>query len=87
MERVNRDHLQMIITRLGTSSYVNLLIPCEWQFMRPPGRPQQSNVLVKMLITSFQKVAMVSDGAEFAVGKIEKWFKEAKHNTIVKLKK
>ncbi|GFU63676.1 hypothetical protein TNCV_3886991 [Trichonephila clavipes] len=69
MERVNRDHLQMIITRLGTSSYVNLLIPCEWQFMRPPGRPQQSNVLVKMLITSFQKMAMVSDGAEFAVGK------------------
>ncbi|GFT72792.1 hypothetical protein TNCV_406831 [Trichonephila clavipes] len=62
-------------------------MPCEWQFMRPPGRPQQSNFLVKMLITSFQKLAMVSDGAEFAVGNIEKWFKEAKHNTRVKLKK
>ncbi|GFT38566.1 hypothetical protein TNCV_4948861 [Trichonephila clavipes] len=48
----------------------------ERQFMRPPGRPQQSFFSDRKVITPFPKRVVVSDGAECAVGNIEKWFKE-----------
>ncbi|GFX50289.1 uncharacterized protein TNCV_2892061 [Trichonephila clavipes] len=34
------------------------------------------------LITPFQKLVMVSDGTEYAVGDIEKLFDEARRNTL-----
>ncbi|GFW02152.1 hypothetical protein TNCV_4144181 [Trichonephila clavipes] len=37
-----------------------------------------------MLTTSFQKLVMVSDGTEFAVGDIERLFEEARRNTKTK---
>ncbi|GFX00080.1 uncharacterized protein TNCV_3080761 [Trichonephila clavipes] len=43
--------------------------------------------LGRKLITPFQRLVMVSDGAELAVGNIEKLFKEAWQNTRVKHKK
>ncbi|GFU86196.1 uncharacterized protein TNCV_368541 [Trichonephila clavipes] len=39
------------------------------------------------LITPFQKLLMVLDGTEFAVGDIEKWFDEARRNTKAKHEK
>ncbi|GFX21709.1 uncharacterized protein TNCV_1200891 [Trichonephila clavipes] len=39
------------------------------------------------LITPFQKLVMVSDGTEFAVGNIERLFEEARRNTKAKREK
>ncbi|GFW47145.1 uncharacterized protein TNCV_55981 [Trichonephila clavipes] len=41
----------------------------------------------RKLITPFQKLVMVSDGTEFAVGDIERLFEEAKRNTKTKHEK
>ncbi|GFX25607.1 uncharacterized protein TNCV_2082421 [Trichonephila clavipes] len=43
--------------------------------------------LGRMLITPFQKLVMVSDGNEFAVGDIERLFEEARGNTKAKHEK
>ncbi|GFX84488.1 uncharacterized protein TNCV_3531851 [Trichonephila clavipes] len=42
--------------------------------------------LGRKLITPFQKVVMVSDGTEFAVGDIERLFEESRRNTEIKQK-
>ncbi|GFW16017.1 uncharacterized protein TNCV_4432901 [Trichonephila clavipes] len=43
--------------------------------------------LGRKLITPFQKLVMVSDGTEFAVGDIERLFEEARQNTETKHEK
>ncbi|GFV72722.1 uncharacterized protein TNCV_1951911 [Trichonephila clavipes] len=43
--------------------------------------------LGRKLITPFQKLVMVSDGTEFAVGYIDKLFEEARRNTKTKHEK
>ncbi|GFS91158.1 uncharacterized protein TNCV_2214911 [Trichonephila clavipes] len=43
--------------------------------------------LSRTLITPFQKLVMVSDGTEFAVGDIERLFEEARRNTKAKHEK
>ncbi|GFW70185.1 uncharacterized protein TNCV_4467441 [Trichonephila clavipes] len=42
------------------------------------GKTTAELFLGRKLITSFQKLVMVSDGTEFAVGDIEKFFDEAR---------
>ncbi|GFV01040.1 uncharacterized protein TNCV_1009611 [Trichonephila clavipes] len=48
------------------------------------GKTPAELFLDRKLITPFQKLVMVSDGAEFAVGDIEKLFDEARQNTKAK---
>ncbi|GFU54096.1 retrovirus-related Pol polyprotein from transposon 17.6 [Trichonephila clavipes] len=92
-ERVNRDRLQMI------ASFINDNHETWDQFLREfmyalrtadhetTGKTPVELFLNRKLITLFQKLVMVSDGAEFTVGNIKKLFKEAKQNTRVKHEK
>ncbi|GFX06522.1 uncharacterized protein TNCV_3017561 [Trichonephila clavipes] len=51
------------------------------------GKTPAEFILGRMLITPFQKLVMVSDGTEFAVGDIERLFEEARQNTKAKHEK
>ncbi|GFX75960.1 retrovirus-related Pol polyprotein from transposon 17.6 [Trichonephila clavipes] len=89
-ERVNRDLVQMI------ANYVNEQHDTWDQFLQPYEWHKQTHVnettgttpaelfLGRKLITPFQKLVMVSDGTEFAVGDIERLFEEARRNTETK---
>ncbi|GFX50910.1 retrovirus-related Pol polyprotein from transposon 17.6 [Trichonephila clavipes] len=86
-ERVNRDLVQMI------ANYVNEQHDTWSQFLREfayvirtavnetTGKTTAELFLVRKLIMPFQKLVMVSDGTEFAVGNIERLFEEARRNT------
>ncbi|GFV20517.1 retrovirus-related Pol polyprotein from transposon 17.6 [Trichonephila clavipes] len=92
-ERVNRDLVQMI------ANYVNEQHDTWDQFLREfayairtavnetMGKTPAELFLGRKLITSFQKLVMVSDGTEFAVGDIERLFEEARRNTETKHEK
>ncbi|GFU72758.1 uncharacterized protein TNCV_3686901 [Trichonephila clavipes] len=45
------------------------------------GKPPAELVLGRTLITPFQKLLMLSDGTEFAIGDIERLFDEARRKT------
>ncbi|GFW16972.1 uncharacterized protein TNCV_2761001 [Trichonephila clavipes] len=89
-ERVNRDLVQMI------ANYVNEQHDTCDQFLREfayairtavnetTGKTPAELFLGRKLITPFQKLVMVSDGTEFAVGDIERLFEEARRNTETK---
>ncbi|GFW65960.1 retrovirus-related Pol polyprotein from transposon 17.6 [Trichonephila clavipes] len=89
-ERVNRDLVQMI------ASYVNDCHETWGQFVREftyairtavnetTGKTPAKLFLGTKLISRFQKLVMVSDGTEFAVGDIEKLFDEARRHTKAK---
>ncbi|GFU51580.1 uncharacterized protein TNCV_82131 [Trichonephila clavipes] len=51
------------------------------------GKTPAELFLGRKLITPFQKLVMVSDGMEFAVGDIERLFEEARQNTETKQEK
>ncbi|GFS66681.1 uncharacterized protein TNCV_229401 [Trichonephila clavipes] len=51
------------------------------------GKTPAELFLGRKLITPFQKLVMVSDGTEFAVGNIERLFEEARRNTETKQEK
>ncbi|GFW68272.1 uncharacterized protein TNCV_1881521 [Trichonephila clavipes] len=51
------------------------------------GKTPAELFLGRKLITPFQKLVMVSDGMEFAVGDIERLFEEARRNTKAKHEK
>ncbi|GFY17280.1 uncharacterized protein TNCV_1090541 [Trichonephila clavipes] len=51
------------------------------------GKNPSELFLGQKLITLLQKLVMVSDGTEFAVGNIEKLFDEARRNTKAKHEK
>ncbi|GFW16719.1 retrovirus-related Pol polyprotein from transposon 17.6 [Trichonephila clavipes] len=88
-ERVDRDLVQMI------ANYVNDQHDTWDQFLpefayairtavnETTGKTPAELFLGQKLITPFQKLGIVSDGTEFAVGDIEKWFDEARKNTKV----
>ncbi|GFV45630.1 uncharacterized protein TNCV_326221 [Trichonephila clavipes] len=92
-ERVNRDLVQMI------ANYVNDQHDTWDQFLREfayamraavnetTGKTPAELFLGRKLITPFQKLVMVLDGTEFAVGDIERLFEEARRNTKAKLEK
>ncbi|GFT98913.1 retrovirus-related Pol polyprotein from transposon 412 [Trichonephila clavipes] len=92
-ERVNRDLVQMI------ANYVNEQHDTWDQFLREfayairtavnetTGKTPAELFLGRKLITPFQKLVMVSDGTEFAVGDIERLFEEARRNTKTKHEK
>ncbi|GFU49645.1 retrovirus-related Pol polyprotein from transposon 17.6 [Trichonephila clavipes] len=92
-ECVNRDLVQMI------ANYVNEQHDTWDQFLREfayairtavnetTGKTPAELFLDRKLITPFQKLVMVSDGTEFAVGDIERLFEEARRNTKTKHKK
>ncbi|GFX72595.1 uncharacterized protein TNCV_4061911 [Trichonephila clavipes] len=90
-ERVNRDLVQMI------ANYVNEQHDTGDQSLREfayairtnetTGKTPAELFLGSKLITPFQKLVMVSDGTEFAVGDIEKLFEEARRNTKTKHEK
>ncbi|GFU79797.1 retrovirus-related Pol polyprotein from transposon opus [Trichonephila clavipes] len=92
-ERVNRDLVQMI------ANYVNEQHDTWDQFLREfayairtavnetTGKTPAELFLGRKLITPFQKLVMVSDGTEFAVGDIERLFEEARRNTEIKQEK
>ncbi|GFU94457.1 retrovirus-related Pol polyprotein from transposon gypsy [Trichonephila clavipes] len=89
-ERVNRDLVQMI------ANYVNEQHDTWDQFLREfayairtavnetTGKTPAELFLGRKLITPFQKLVMLSDGTEFAVGDIERLFEEARRNTETK---
>ncbi|GFX35413.1 retrovirus-related Pol polyprotein from transposon 412 [Trichonephila clavipes] len=92
-ERLNRDHVQMI------ANYVNDQHNTWDQFLREfayairtavnetTGKNPAELFLGRKLTTPFQKLGMVSDGTEFAVGDIERLFDESRRNTKVKHEK
>ncbi|GFX48509.1 retrovirus-related Pol polyprotein from transposon 412 [Trichonephila clavipes] len=92
-ERVNRDLVQMI------ANYVNEQHDTWDQILREfayairtavnetTGKTPAELFLGRKLITPFQKLVMVSDGTEFAVGDIEILFEEARQNTETKHEK
>ncbi|GFY22428.1 uncharacterized protein TNCV_2176891 [Trichonephila clavipes] len=51
------------------------------------GKTPAELFLSRKLITHFQKLVMVSDGTEFAVGDIERFFEVARRNTKPKHEK
>ncbi|GFS58295.1 retrovirus-related Pol polyprotein from transposon opus [Trichonephila clavipes] len=84
--RTERDLVQMI------ANYVNEQHDTCDQFLREfayairtavneTGKTPAELFLGRKLITPFQKLVMVSDGTEFAVGDIERLFEEARRNT------
>ncbi|GFW41780.1 retrovirus-related Pol polyprotein from transposon 17.6 [Trichonephila clavipes] len=89
-ERVNRDLVQMI------ANYVNEQHDTWDQFLREfayairtavnetTGKTPAELFLGRKLITPFQKLVMISDGTEFAVGDFERLFEEARRNTETK---
>ncbi|GFV12018.1 integrase catalytic domain-containing protein [Trichonephila clavipes] len=88
-ERVNRDLVQMI------ANYVNEQHDTGEQFLREFAYAIRTAVnemrktpvelfLSRKLSTPFQKLVMVSDGTDFAVGDIERLFEEARRNTKAK---
>ncbi|GFY24009.1 retrovirus-related Pol polyprotein from transposon 412 [Trichonephila clavipes] len=92
-ERVNRDLVQMIAINVNEKHDT-------WdQFLREfayairtavnetTGKTPAELFLGRNLITPFQKLVMVSDGTEFAVGDIERLFEEARRNTETKHEK
>ncbi|GFW83993.1 retrovirus-related Pol polyprotein from transposon 297 [Trichonephila clavipes] len=92
-ERVNRYLVQMI------ANYVNDQHDTWDQFLlefayairtavnETTGKTPAELFLGRKLITPFQKLVMVSDGTEFAVGDTEKLFDEARRNSKVKHEK
>ncbi|GFX45943.1 retrovirus-related Pol polyprotein from transposon 17.6 [Trichonephila clavipes] len=92
-ERVNRDLVQMI------AIYVNEQHDTWDQFLlefayaictavnETTGKTPAEFFLGRKLITPFQKLVMISDGTEFAVGDIERLFEEARRNTKTKHEK
>ncbi|GFU76139.1 uncharacterized protein TNCV_206831 [Trichonephila clavipes] len=92
-ERVNRDLVQRI------ANYVNEQHDTWDQFLREfayairtalnetTGKTPAELFLSRKLITPFQKLVMVSDGTEFAVGDIDRLFEEARRNTRTKNEK
>ncbi|GFS83220.1 uncharacterized protein TNCV_599831 [Trichonephila clavipes] len=86
----SRDLVQMI------ANYVNEQHDTSDQFLREfayaictavnetTGKTPAELFLGRKLITPFQKLVMVSDGTEFAVGDIERLFEEARRNTETK---
>ncbi|GFV75286.1 uncharacterized protein TNCV_1481321 [Trichonephila clavipes] len=92
-ERVNRYLVQMI------ANYVNEQHDTWDQFLREfacvirtavietTGKTPAKLFLGRKLITPFQKLVMVLDGTEFAVGDIERLFEEARLNTKTKHEK
>ncbi|GFW00200.1 retrovirus-related Pol polyprotein from transposon opus [Trichonephila clavipes] len=92
-ERVNRDLLQMI------ANYVNEQHDTWDQFLREfayairtavnetTGKIPAELFLGRKLVTPFQKLVMVSDRTEFAVGDTERLFEEARRNTKTKHEK
>ncbi|GFW88224.1 transposon Tf2-8 polyprotein [Trichonephila clavipes] len=92
-ERVNRDLVQMV------ANYVNEQHDTWDQFLREfayairtavnetTGKTPAELFLGRKLITPFQKLVMVSDGTEFAVGDTERLFEEARRNTKTKHEK
>ncbi|GFU09337.1 uncharacterized protein TNCV_1851311 [Trichonephila clavipes] len=92
-ERVNSDHVQMI------ANYVNDQHDTWDQFLREcayairtavnetTGKSTAELFLGRKLTTPLQKLVMVSDGIEFAVQDIEKWFDEARRYTKAKHEK
>ncbi|GFV12892.1 retrovirus-related Pol polyprotein from transposon 17.6 [Trichonephila clavipes] len=92
-ERVNSDLVQMI------ANYVNEQHDTWDQFLREfayairtavnetTGKTHVELFLGRKLITPFQKLVMVSDGTEFAVGDIEILFEEVRRNTKAKHEK
>ncbi|GFT93640.1 retrovirus-related Pol polyprotein from transposon 297 [Trichonephila clavipes] len=91
-ERMNRDLVQMI------ANFVNDLLETWDQFLREfanairtavnetTGKNPAELFLGRKLITPFQKLVMVSDETEFAVGDIERLFDEARRNTKLSMK-
>ncbi|GFX50237.1 retrovirus-related Pol polyprotein from transposon opus [Trichonephila clavipes] len=89
-ERVNHDLVQMI------ANYVNEQHDTWDQFLskfayairtavnESTGETPAKLFLGRKLITPFQKLVMVSDGTEFAVGDIERLFEGARRNTETK---
>ncbi|GFV86982.1 transposon Tf2-9 polyprotein [Trichonephila clavipes] len=92
-ERVNRDLVQI------SANYVNEQHDTWDQFLREfayairtvvnetTGKTPAELFLGRKLITPFQKLVMVSDGTEFAVGDIERLFEEARRNAKTKNEK
>ncbi|GFY29873.1 retrovirus-related Pol polyprotein from transposon 412 [Trichonephila clavipes] len=92
-ERINRDLVQMI------ANYVNEQHDTWDHFLREfayairtavnvtTGKTLAELFLGRKLVTPFQKLVMVSDGTEFAVGDIERLFEEARRNTETKHEK
>ncbi|GFX68427.1 uncharacterized protein TNCV_3998591 [Trichonephila clavipes] len=91
--RVNHDLVQMI------ANYMNDQHDTWDQFLREfayairtavnetTGKTPAELFLGRKLITPFQKLVMVSDGTEFAVGDIETLFEEARRYTKAKHEK
>ncbi|GFS95699.1 uncharacterized protein TNCV_250961 [Trichonephila clavipes] len=92
-ERVNRDLVQMIANYVNEQhdSWDQFL--CEFAYVirtavkETTGKPPAELFLGLKLITPFQKLVMVSDETEFAVGDIERLFEEARRNTKSKHEK
>ncbi|GFU86063.1 retrovirus-related Pol polyprotein from transposon 17.6 [Trichonephila clavipes] len=92
-EHVNRDLVQMI------ANYVNEQHDTWDQFLREfayairtavneiRGKTPAELFLGRNLITPFQKLVMVSEGTEFALGDIGRLFEEARRNTKTKHEK
>ncbi|GFU69089.1 uncharacterized protein TNCV_4458161 [Trichonephila clavipes] len=72
------------------ANYVNEQHDTRDQFLREFAyaiRTAAELFLGRKLITPFQKLVMVSDGTEFAVGDIEKLFEDARRSTKAKHEK
>ncbi|GFW73580.1 retrovirus-related Pol polyprotein from transposon 17.6 [Trichonephila clavipes] len=90
---VNRDLVQMIANYVNDQHYTWDQFLHEFAYAirtavnETKGKTPAELFLGRKLITHFQKLVMVSDGTEFAVGDIEKSFEEARRNTKIKHEK
>ncbi|GFW56257.1 retrovirus-related Pol polyprotein from transposon 17.6 [Trichonephila clavipes] len=92
-ERVNRDLLQMIANYVNDQHDTWDRFLSEFTYAirmavnEATGKTPAELFLGRKLITSFQKLVMVSDGTELALGDIGRLFDEARRNTMAKLEK
>ncbi|GFV08019.1 uncharacterized protein TNCV_1046481 [Trichonephila clavipes] len=92
-ERVNHDLVQMIANYVNEQHDTWDQFLCEFAYAirtavnETAGKTLAELFLGRKLITPFQKLVVVSDGTEFAVGDIKRLFEEARRNTEIKREK
>ncbi|GFT33153.1 uncharacterized protein TNCV_1265041 [Trichonephila clavipes] len=89
-ERVNRDLVQMSANYVNEQHDTWDQLLCEFAYAirtavnETTGKAPAELFLGRKLMKPFQKLVMVSDRTEFAVGDIERLFEEARRNTETK---
>ncbi|GFY06747.1 retrovirus-related Pol polyprotein from transposon opus [Trichonephila clavipes] len=86
-ERLGMRHVKTVVYRPRANRTERVNYAIRRAVNETTGKTPAELFLGRKLITPFQKLVMVSDGTEFAVGDIERLFEQARQNTKTKHEK